>query len=184
MAELAARMSRSKEQGLAPVRPISPKPRRQTPRLTSERKAPGVGLGVLLRNVDMTFNRALRDELARHNITFSQFQHLWQLFGGANLTQVELSRRIGIEAASSTAVLDQLERRKLIHRARDANDRRRINVTLTSAGRSLEAPLTDCAVRVNAIARKGFSAREIDLLIFGVQRVLKNLQTHASRSRS
>jgi MarR family transcriptional regulator, organic hydroperoxide resistance regulator len=169
---------------LAPVRALGRKTRRQTLRLTSEREAPGVGLGVLLRNADMTFNRALRDELARHNITFSQFQHLWQLFGGADLTQVELSRRIGIEAASSTAVLDQLERRKLIRRARDANDRRRINVTLTPAGRALEPPLTDCAVRVNAIARKGFSEREIDLLFVGIQRVVKNLQTRSSRSRS
>jgi DNA-binding MarR family transcriptional regulator len=138
---------------------------------------PGVGLGVLLRNADMIFNRTLREELARHDVTFSQFQHLWQLFGSDGLTQVDLSHRIGIEAASSTAVIDQLEKRRLIRRARDTADRRRINVTLTLAGRALEKPLTACAMHVNKIARNGLSSAELDALFTSVNRVIRNLQT-------
>jgi DNA-binding MarR family transcriptional regulator len=161
--------------------------RRRTPRplkVTSARKMPGVGLGVLLRNADMIFNRALREELARHDITFSQFQHLWQLFGSDGLTQVDLSHRIGIEAASSTAVIDQLEKRRLIRRERDTADRRRINVTLTSAGRALEKPLTACAMRVNKLARHGLSNAEIDALFTSVNRVIRNLHTRGTqRSR-
>lgn len=149
-----------------------PSPRKSD--VTSPRKMPGVGLGVLLRNADMAFNRALRNELARHRISFSEFQHLWQLFGSDSLMQVELSRRIGIAAASSTAVLDQLEKRRLIRRTRDADDHRRINVTLTAAGRALENPLTDCALHVNAKARNGLSEAEIDALFVSVTRVLKN----------
>jgi DNA-binding MarR family transcriptional regulator len=149
-----------------------PNPRKSE--VTSARKMPGVGLGVLLRNADMTFNRALRNELACHRISFSQFQHLWQLFGSDGLMQVELSRRIGIAAASSTAVLDQLEKRRLIRRTRDPDDHRRINITLTAAGRALEHPLTDCALRVNAKARKGLSKAQIDALFVSVNRVLKN----------
>src|SRR5512144_648889 len=83
------------------------------------RDVPSVGLGALLRNADMAFNRVLREELSRHDITFSQFQHLWQLWRHDGLAQVELSRRIGIETASSTAAIDQLEKRGLIARARD-----------------------------------------------------------------
>jgi MarR family transcriptional regulator, organic hydroperoxide resistance regulator len=152
--------------------------------LVPERNIPGVGLGVLLRNADMSFNRVLRDELALHNVTFSEFQHLWQLFGsGGNgskrrsLTQAELSRRIGIQTASSTAVIDQLARRKLIRRERDPNDRRRINVSLTPAGRALEKPLTACAVAVNALARKGLSKAEINVLADILRRVMRNLGT-------
>jgi DNA-binding MarR family transcriptional regulator len=152
---------------------------RRSPRaliVTSMRKMPGVGLGVLLRNADMIFNRALRLELAQHHITFSQFQHLWQLFASDSLTQVELSRRIGIVAASSTAVIDQLQKRRLIRREREPSDRRRINVTLTAAGRALERPLTDCAVRVNAMARRGLSRAEVDALFRSVNRVMHNLR--------
>lgn len=155
----------------------SPRPRvPHPPIVTSAREMPGVGIGVLLRNADMIFNRALREELAQHDITFSQFQHLWQLFGSDGLTQIDLSQRVGIEAASSTAVIVQLEKRRLIRRARDLADRRRINVTLTPAGRALEKPLTDCAIRVNKTARRGLSKVEVDALFASVNRVIRNLR--------
>jgi DNA-binding MarR family transcriptional regulator len=141
------------------------------------RDVPGVGLGVLLRTADMTFNRTFRDELARHDLTFSQFQHLWNLFDDGVLAQVELSRRIGIETASSTAVINQLEKRGLIRRERDLHDRRRINVSLSPAGRALEKPLTDSASAVNALARKGLSKKEIEMLFDIMERIVGNLRS-------
>jgi MarR family transcriptional regulator for hemolysin len=145
---------------------------------------PGVGLGVLLRTADMTFNRVLRDELSRFNITFSQFQHLWQLFGQDGLSQAELSRQVGIETASSTSVIEQLERRGFIRRVRDPEDRRRIIVTLTPAGRRLDGALTDSAVAVNAIARQGLSADEFKVLFSTVERIVGNLRRYAMKPRS
>ena len=145
-------------------------------RASQPRDVPRVGLGVLLRTADMAFNRTLREQLAAHDITFSQFQHLWQLWSSDGLAQVELSRRIGIETASSTAVIDQLEKRGLIRRRRDAADRRRINVTLTAAGRALQGPLTECAAAVNARARARLSAREVKVLFDLVGRIVDNLR--------
>jgi DNA-binding MarR family transcriptional regulator len=137
----------------------------------------------------MSFNRVLREELALHNVTFSEFQHLWQLFGsggngskGRSVTQAELSRRIGIRTASSTAVIDQLAKRKLIRRERDPNDRRRINVSLTPAGHALEKPLTECAIAVNALARNGLSQAEIDGLAHILGRIMQNLRTKIASS--
>lgn len=140
------------------------------------RKVPGVGLGVLLRTADMTFNRVFRDDLARFNITFSQFQHLWQLFEREGLAQVELSGLVGIKTASSTAAIDQLEKRGLIRRVRDPADRRRIVVTLTTAGRELEKPLTQSAAAVNELAQRGLSKAEIDALHRTIERIVRNLR--------
>jgi DNA-binding MarR family transcriptional regulator len=136
---------------------------------------PAIGLGMLLRTADMTFNRVLREELASHNVTFSQFQHLRQLWEADGLTQVELSRRIGIQMASSTSVLDSLERRRLIRRVRQSKDRRKINVFLTPAGAALEALLTACATKVNARARRGLSAVEMSMLFRSVEKITNNL---------
>jgi len=122
---------------------------------------PKIGLGMLLRDANAVFNRVLREELSQHGISFSQYQHLRQLWHADGLAQVELSRRIGIETASSTAVIDQLEKLGLIRRKRDADDRRRIIVTLTPAGRALEKPLDDCAIAVNLRARDGLSKAEV-----------------------
>src|ERR1700743_2478391 len=82
------------------------------------RQVPAIGLGMKLREGNAVFNKALREELAPHDITFSQYQHLRQLWQEDGLAQVDLSRRIGIETASSTAVLEHLEKLGLILRNR------------------------------------------------------------------
>ena len=63
-------------------------------RIAAQRDVPRIGLGLLLREADMAFNRALRDELAKHRISFSQYQHLRHLWQSDGLAQVELSRRV------------------------------------------------------------------------------------------
>ena len=139
------------------------------------REVPDIGLGMLLRDANATFNRVLREELARHDITFSQYQHLRQLWQTDGLAQVELSRRIGIETASSTSVIDQLEKLGLIRRQRDAADRRRIIVTLTPAGRALEKPLDGGAMVVNIRARAGLSKAEVAALFDSIGKIIDNL---------
>ena len=136
---------------------------------------PDIGLGLLLRNANAVFNRVLRLELAQHNITFSQYQHLRQLWQEDGLAQVALSRRIGIETASSTTVIDQLEKLGLIRRRRDPADRRRIIVTLTPSGRALEQPLDGCAIAVNRRARGGLSKSEVASLFESIDKIVGNL---------
>jgi len=141
---------------------------------------PKIGLGMLLRDANAVFNRVLREELSQHGISFSQYQHLRQLWRADGLAQVELSRRIGIETASSTAVIDQLEKLGLIRRKRDAGDRRRIIVTLTPAGRALEKPLDNCAIAVNLRARDGLSKAEVAGLFDAVGKIIANLRSPRS----
>src|SRR6266581_7069717 len=90
-------------------------------------RPPKTGIGMLLRDANAAFNRYLRARLAVHGVTFGQFQHLRNLWVENGLTQAELSRRIGIEMASSTAILDSLEAERLVSRLRNATDRRKIN---------------------------------------------------------
>ena len=144
-------------------------------RAAAMRGVPDIGLGMLLRDANAVFNKVLREELAKHDITFSQYQHLRQLWQADGLAQVELSGRIGIETASSTAVIDQLEKRGFIRRKRDTSDRRRIIVTLTPAGRALEKPLDGCALAVNMRARNGLSKAEVAMLFETVGKVIGNL---------
>ncbi len=65
--------------------------------------------------------------------------------------QTELSQRIGIEKASSTAVLASLEARKFVRRVRNVVDRRKANLFLTDSGRAFLERLIPCAVAVNAV---------------------------------
>jgi DNA-binding MarR family transcriptional regulator len=149
---------------------------KSTQRSSKLQGVPDIGLGRLLREANMVFNRALRDELATRGVTFSQYQHLRQLWHEDGLVQSELSRRVGVEVASSTAVIVQLEKRKFIRRRRDHEDRRRIVVVLTPAGRALETALDACARTVNALARSGLTQTEVAALFGTVGKVVGNLR--------
>ena len=140
-------------------------------------RPPKTGIGMLLRDADTAFNRYLTAQLAAHGVTFGQFQHLRNLWVEDGLTQAELSRRIGIEMASSTAVLDSLETGRLVTRVRNAIDRRKINVFLTPAGAALEAPLMDCAASANKRASKGLSKAEITQLFAIAGQIIENFRT-------
>jgi DNA-binding MarR family transcriptional regulator len=140
-------------------------------------RPPKTGIGMLLRDADAAFNRYLTMRLAAHGVTFSQFQHLRNLWVENGLTQAELSRRIGIEMASSTAVLDALEAERLITRARNAADRRKINVYLTAAGAALEGPLMACALDANRRASKGLNKAEVRMLFVLAGQIIENFKT-------
>jgi MarR family transcriptional regulator, organic hydroperoxide resistance regulator len=140
-------------------------------------RPPKTGIGMLLRDADTAFNRYLTAQLAAHGVTFSQFQHLRNLWVEDGLTQAELSRRIGIEMASSTAVLDSLEAENLVTRVRNAADRRKINVFLTPVGAALEAPLMACALEANRRASKGLRKAEVAQLFAITGQIIENFRT-------
>jgi DNA-binding MarR family transcriptional regulator len=150
--------------------------RRSRPRPGVPARPPKTGIGMLLRDADTAFNRYLTTRLAEHGVTFGQFQHLRNLWVENGLTQAELSRRIGIEMASSTAILDALEAEKLITRVRNATDRRKINVFLTPASAALEAPLMACAADANARASKGLRKAEVAQLFSIAGRIIENFR--------
>jgi DNA-binding MarR family transcriptional regulator len=102
---------------------------------------PNIGLGRLLRQASTTFNRVFKAKLAPMGISYGQFQYLQGLWEADGLTQTELTRKVGVEMAASTAILDSLEKRKLIKRVRNSSDRRKIDVYLTAAGAGLKDQL-------------------------------------------
>ena len=147
-------------------------------------RPPKTGIGMLLREADSAFNRYLTAQLAVHGVTFGQFQHLRNLWVEDGLTQGELSRRIGIEVASSTTILDSLESDGLITRVRNAADRRKMNVFLTPAGAALETPLMACAADANKRASKGLSKPELARLFSIAGQIIENFKTLRLRERS
>ena len=138
-------------------------------------KIPAVGLGGLLRETYMAFNRAFRAELAGHEITFGQFRHLQQLAEKDGIPQAELSKRIGIPKAESTGVLESMDQADLITRRRDPHDRRQRLVFLTPKARALQPRMRACAEKVNGLARTGLTASEEEVLFDLLDRVKHNL---------
>lgn len=137
---------------------------------------PPIGIGKLLRRSHLAFSSIFRDRLKAHGATFSEFVHLERLWHEDGLNQTELSRRVGVETASSTLVLDALEKRGFIRRERDPRDRHNVRVFLKPAGAKLETKLLACAADANAIARQGLSAEDIVTFFGLMETIVGNLE--------
>ena len=133
-------------------------------------------VGYLARYAHRAFAKALAAELAPHDILGGQWSVLRVLWEQEGLSQVDLAERMRVEKASLTGVLDAMERRKLIVRTRNSDDRRKLNINLTSYGRSLKAQLLPYGVSINRKATRGLSAAEIDQLRGLLARVIRNLE--------
>jgi DNA-binding MarR family transcriptional regulator len=104
--------------------------------------APG-GIGdralCLLVKVGQVSYRMAETALAPLGLRIRHFSVLQGLADVGPLPQAELGRYLRIDPATVTAALDQLEARGAVVRERDAADRRRYVVDLTTAGRELLA---------------------------------------------
>ncbi len=136
---------------------------------------PEIGIGKLLRRAHMAFARAMRVELATLGLSFGQFVHLERLWTEDGLTQVELSHRVGVEMASSTAVLAELEERGWIRRERGEADRRKIYVYLTEKGRKLKLPVLEKVRTINKTARAGVAVADIAVAFEVVEAFATNM---------
>lgn len=148
--------------------------------LAMEGKTPSAdeqsGLGYLVRHTHRAFARVLAQHLTPHKVSPAQWTVLRALWREDGCSQVDLASRIRVEKASLTTVLSALERQGLIVRERGDEDKRRWYVSLTKAGRQLEAALLPLASKVDAIATQEFTAEETRTLKRLLARTLQNLQ--------
>ena len=80
-----------------------------------------------------------RELLRRRNLTTSQLATLRQLARHGRLSAGDVARGISVSQATITGIVDRLESRELLTRSRDAEDRRRVVIDLTEAGREAVA---------------------------------------------
>jgi MarR family 2-MHQ and catechol resistance regulon transcriptional repressor len=84
-----------------------------------------------------TIDGLLAANLARLGLTTGQLGVMEALMHLGPLTQGNLGRKLLRSAGNVTTVIDNLERRKLVARTRNREDRRVVTVDLTKAGRRL-----------------------------------------------
>jgi MarR family 2-MHQ and catechol resistance regulon transcriptional repressor len=84
-----------------------------------------------------TLDARLTMNLASRGVTPGQLGVMEALMHLGPLTQGELGRKLLRSGGNVTTVIDNLERRGLVGRQRNRDDRRVVTVTLTSAGRQL-----------------------------------------------
>jgi DNA-binding MarR family transcriptional regulator len=135
---------------------------------------PGQSIGYLMRCVLSNMAHAIDDELAHTGLTNAQWLPLYLLAHGRADTAAALARESGLDAGSTTRMLDRLEQKGLCQRHRSDTDRRVVLLALTREGKQAARQIPVALSRVNNQALEGFSHEEWEILKNLLQRMLDN----------
>ncbi|NKC11105.1 MAG: MarR family transcriptional regulator [Gammaproteobacteria bacterium] len=140
---------------------------------------PGRSLGYLIRDGFRAFNKVLHDLIEAHGVAIGHWYFLRELWVEDGLTQRELSRRAGIIEPTTAAAVNAMEEKGLISRERNTEDRRKVNIFLTQAGRQLQDELLPYVKQVNELAATALSPEEVAELRRLLDQVKNNLVASA-----
>ncbi len=141
----------------------------------SFRFEPDTSVGFQVRMTHRAMQRALQARIAPAGATLGMWYFLRALWSEDGLTQRELADRTGTMEPTTMSAIQSMEEKGLVRRVRNEKDRRKINVHLTVKGRALESELLPVAAEVVATAVKGFSEREIAMLLELLRGIQNNL---------
>jgi DNA-binding MarR family transcriptional regulator len=91
----------------------------------------------MARTVHRLYDAQAQKILDRENLAIAYWYYLRVLAERGELNQLELSKRVGIASTTAVPALDNLEKRGLVQRTRDPNDRRKYFVSLKAEGKRL-----------------------------------------------
>lgn len=110
------------------------------------------------------------------NVTSEQWHILMSLWFKNGQTQHELISVVSKEKATVTRLIDGLEKRKLIVRLQNKDDRRKKIVMLTDEGMNLKSKLMPIANEILEKAAKDFTPEELEIFKSMLVRITNNLK--------
>lgn len=132
-------------------------------------------LNFLLPRVHSTLSSMVNHHtIGELGVTGTQSGILCMLSSGKLRLASELARECGIDASSTTRLIDRLEKRRLVTRQRGGRDRRTAHLTLTPEGQAVAARMPAFCTVIMDRALDGFTAHEKRSLTDMLRRILEN----------
>jgi len=136
-------------------------------------------VGHQVRWTHRALQRALEARIRPYGITLGMWYFLRALWEEDGLSQRELSERAGTAEPTTVTALHAMERRGLVVRVQNQDDRRKSNIYLTKPARELRELLLPQAREVNRTATAGMPPAEIEAL----KRTLTRLRVNLAAAR-
>jgi MarR family transcriptional regulator, lower aerobic nicotinate degradation pathway regulator len=105
------------------------------------------------------FNRRMPD------ITPTQFAVLAKLRDEVKISQNQLGRLVGMDAATTKGVVDRLRKKGLVQSSPSATDMRRLEISLTDAGVAFATDAVETALDISAETVGNLTPREVERLL-------------------
>jgi len=142
---------------------------------------PEESLGFQVRRCHRAFDRVLNGHLAPSGLSSGFWYFLRALWQEDGATQKRLAQLNIVTEPTAVTLLGAMERLGLISRARNTQDRRKINVFVTPKGAALKRELMPQAHRINEIAAAGIAPEDIATCLSVLHRMSENLTREAGR---
>ncbi|HIT87022.1 MAG TPA: MarR family transcriptional regulator [Candidatus Coprocola pullicola] len=130
-------------------------------------------INFLLTTAQHTVFQFLNSQLSAYDITPSQYGVLSCLWTREYATPKQISEILCLETSTISGVLDRMQKKGLVERFVNKEDRREIRVVVTEKGKALQEPIQQIIETVNEVVLRDFSEEE-------VQRLKENLKIIAS----
>ena len=134
-------------------------------------------IGYLVKRVRSMLSTAIEREIADtidNDVTYEQWGVLVMILKERGDTAAVLSRMMECDTGSMTRMLDRLEAKGLVVRTRSTDDRRRVQLELSDAGRHKAERLVQAISDVLNRHLTGFSVAELELFKGFLRRMLAN----------
>lgn len=122
-------------------------------------------INFLLTTAQHTVFQYLSSKLSAYDITPSQYAVLSCLWGREHATPKQISEILYLETSTISGVLDRMQKKNLIDRVTNKEDRREVQVIITKKGKALEEPIQKIIDEVNQEVLLPFSEEEREKLI-------------------
>lgn len=99
------------------------------------------------------------------DVTPTQFAVLARLLAADPISQNQLGRLVGMDAATTKGVVDRLRAKGLIQRHKSTSDMRRLDISLTDAGRAFTEDAVIKAAQISAATTQNLTQREAERLL-------------------
>lgn len=131
-------------------------------------------VGYLINIVAGKLKNQLNRRFTAFDITSEQWAVLNRLWEKDGVTQKDLAEKTFKDQANIGRILDKLEKKELIRRCVDTEDRRVLIVFLTQEGLKLRKELIPLASEVLNLAQKDISEKEVKVLETVLKKILRN----------
>lgn len=133
---------------------------------------------ILVGKVSMAINRTFLRTFSTEgmSITIEQWSVLACLWKKDKVTQQTLCNLTSKDKPSMTRLIDKLEKRNLVTRVSDHNDRRINLIHLTDSGMALQKKATELAQKIAAKTLSNIAEEELKISRMVLKRIMANLE--------
>ncbi|TKC86742.1 MarR family transcriptional regulator [Trinickia terrae] len=129
----------------------------------------------MARTVYRLYDAQAQKILDREDLAIAYWYYLRVLAERGELNQLELSKRVGIASTTAVPALDNLEKRGLVQRVRDPNDRRKYFVQLKDEGKRLVDDMLPEITNMISTSLDGITQRDMRVFWKVMHQIEKNL---------